>query len=696
MRFRSPWRASVSVGAGAFFALLMLGFASDASALSTGTLAGTVTDAGGPVAGARVLLVGANNNITATTTDGAGSFSLEAWPDTYRVGAFPPSGSSDEFSSVSGLVVAEGVGSTADIALAPTGPTHVSGSVSYPGHPPDAGVEVFLAQERFQAGTETGYRELTDEAGTWDAGNLPAGFYRVSYSAPRAGTDLQQEPESLGSDLVAIEGPRTALTKEVSGALPAATMEVSVTAAEGWPSPQGSVTIALVGGGVSGTVDFVKGHATVAGLPTGTFLLTAEDSEEDDRPGTATISVSEGKLSLTAIQLPPKPGLAGIAPSNEQTDLGWLNEQRTEWGLPAGVGSVPLWSQACASHDAYEAQNQKLEHGENAGLSGHSEGGQWGGEHGLIASNGTWSRTQNPWMDAPYHLEQLFAPRLIDVGLDGTANYQCEASVWGIRRPSAPAGVVYTFPGNGTTGVPPSEYAIEFTGTPNEVVGLPNLTGRQLIVWQESGGEEQPHGIDIESASLSSANGPVEIKTLRGNIGAFIIPVKALDPFTQYTATVELGPSENSEGRAVGGSETHSWSFTTGKPNPRGNWDEYPEEPVTRSRSVRITYGKGHVIVKGSGFEAGAILVRKKGSSKSPKKEKKASLGKVLARAQSGQPGTFVARFRWPKSRRIGFRVYQGDTWLNATYVPKHKKKHHKRHRHQKHHHGAKATRHAK
>jgi hypothetical protein len=154
---------------------------------------------------------------------------------------------------------------------------------------------------------------------------------------------------------------------------------------------------------------------------------------------------------------------------------------------------------------------------------------------------------------------------------------------------------------------------------------------------------------------------------------------------------VTLGAAGGHFGEAPVPPITHTWSFSTGKSNPLGNWTE-GEEPTSATRTekarqrVKASYARGHVIITGTGFEAGAVTVRKQQIAKRPGKKPK--LGKVLARARAGRPGRFVARFRWPRTRPVTVRVIQGKTSLAATYRPKGRRgkrpsrKHAKRPRH--------------
>src|SRR5262245_34739792 len=132
---------------------LLLVAAPGAVALSKGVLTGTVSDSHGPVAGAHVIATGEHNNVADVYTDANGHYTVEAWPDTYRVSAYPPAGSSEGFASTTGVTVAEGATTAANLLLpAERGSGHVAGNAFYADHSPDAGVEVALYEDRYESG----------------------------------------------------------------------------------------------------------------------------------------------------------------------------------------------------------------------------------------------------------------------------------------------------------------------------------------------------------------------------------------------------------------------------------------------------------------------------------------------------------------------------------------------------------------
>jgi hypothetical protein len=685
-------RLTRSLTATTLAAALLLVAAPGALALSKGVLTGSVSGSHGPVAGAHVIATGEHNNLAEVHTDASGHYTVEAWPDTYRVSAYPPPESSEGFASMAGVAVAEGATTAANLLLpAERGNGHVSGNAFYADHSPDAGVEVSVYEDRYESGRVNGVRVQTDENGNWDAGSLPAGLYTLSYFVLGGGPNLSS-PEShfIGSEAIVIEpGSNQFLSKELSGPKPLASLLVNVTAAEGWPAARGSIHIERAGGGASGDADFRNGSYRFPALPEGTYLLRASGGrDEDDGTETGQATVSDGHLSSVSIVLPANPVPSGTAAAREQEELSWLNAQRAQWGIPAGLTTVPLWSQACAAHDAYGAANHVLEHPEDPGKPGHSVGGQWAGEHSILAGGGGWSQGSNPWNDAPIHLNQLMTPSLSAVGIDDNhQGYQCVTTWPGMLR-SEPAGTIHTYPGDGTVGIPPAEMASESPTTPNKELGIPDLAGRQLFVY-EAGTENFNQGlgqINVLSASLTGPSGPVPVKVAddESSIGGFltgaiIVPVQPLAAYTTYRATVTLAPVTSFADVVTLPGVTHSWSFTTGRPNPNGNWDEGGESSRTRSkrrsprRSVRASYRHGHVIVVGRRFDPGPVTIRRKVLLRRERKQD----GRLLARAHANAKGVFRARIAWPR-KHLAFRVYQGGRTTFGIFDPGPSRPHHR------------------
>ena len=686
MTGRTAITATVQAGRAPLGAVLAVAFlfcllASPAHGLTQGTVKGVVTSPGGsPVPGATVVVLGENGNRREATTAGDGSYSVMTWPDTYRVSALPPRDSNSSFTSKTGVVLGDGATVTVDLALSSDlSAAHVSGNASYPDHSPNAGVEVQVL-EAFRYGLIWSATVLTDEDGNWDVGSLAPGIYDVSYVVNISdGTPSKRTRVTVGRETIFAEPGQTyALSTTLEGPKPEGLIKARVRAAEGWEIDS-TVTMHFADGSTQ-LGGAYEDQPAVLYAPTGTYALEAEKPAFDlmDDGATTPVTVSNGRITNVTIQLPPLGLPAGIEAQREQTLLTWLNAQRARWGLPAGIVSVPLWSRGCAAHDAFGARHTRLEHEEIPGWPGFSPGGHWAGTHAVLAVGNGWGAQTNPWMDAPFHLVQLFAPWLVKTGLDDSHNYQCATTWPGMDWKRAAPGTVWTFPGDGTAGFPPVEYAAEKPTTPNEILGLPDLTGRQLFVFEQ--GEQRRVGSSaaIVSASLSSPSGPAQVKWLSQGVGGgIVIPVKPLKPFTKYTANVTFAPIVDREDEVIVPQKRHTWSFTTGHNNPGGFWGEKPRGK-TRSRLrriVRVSYRGTAVVVRGSRFKKGPVVIRRKTLLKRLRKQN----GRVMARSRANAKGKFVARIRWPKRKRLALRVYQGGRATFGLYNPPKKKQKRKR-----------------
>lgn len=109
-------------------------------------------------------------------------------------------------------------------------------------------------------------------------------------------------------------------------------------------------------------------------------------------------------------------------------------------------------------------------------------------------------------------------------------------------------------------------------------------------------------------------------------------------------------------------------------------------------------YGADPSSWQGMGFEPGAVAVhmrtRKKAGRRGRRKAKNSKeVGRILARATARPSGRFIARFRWPKARRLAMLVVQGKHRLAVSYAPRirvrhHVRKDHHRRYHKRHWHG--------
>jgi len=458
-------------------------------------------------------------------------------------------------------------------------------------------------------GTVPVYEAITNAQGEWSYGSIPAGEYSVAMIVVEAdGTNDTrlskivelQEGEALSLGTLTIGAPAVSEARTHSEILAEGTLMVQTKTAEGLPANDAVLTIdGEESGGTFMTP--LDGFFTLP-LRNGPVTVSATDTPPDSASqvsATAHGVVVAGSTTAIELVLPSVPPLAvpaGVEPSYSERDLTYLNAERARWGLPAGVTLDLNWSQACAAHDLYMADNHVVEHPEDSSLPGASPGGAWAGLSSILAGGPDWLPEANPWEDAPIHLDQLYTPDLAVVGIDESRERTCTTTWPGIGPPRQPAGTITTYPGEGAGGFPPSEQARELPFVPGKFVGLPEgtVTGRELFVYEERGtcGLFCPSQVApaIESASLSGPQGPVEVRSVSGDTpeigsylsGAIVIPVKPLAPNATYTAEVTLAAYGDLP------AEHHRWAFRTGPPNAYGEW---PGRPVHASSEPSAVSG---------------------------------------------------------------------------------------------------------
>lgn len=225
-----------------------------------------------------------------------------------------------------------------------------------------------------------------------------------------------------------------------------------------------------------------------------------------------------------------------------------LSQQREANGIPAGLVERPDWSAACAKHNYYGAQTGELRHSEDPSSPYYSAEGDWAAENSVLASGSSWSQG-NPWEEAPIHLIQLLAPQLSEMGAAENDNHNCATTWPGYHRPE-PAGLTaYSYPGNGVSGVVPTERASESPSVPGDQVGLPQgtATGRYLLAYLA--GIDPSNAPDVTvTATLSDSDGAVDLRVVDSTNeetsgympqpSAFLIPAQPLKPQTAYQADV--------------------------------------------------------------------------------------------------------------------------------------------------------------
>lgn len=226
-----------------------------------------------------------------------------------------------------------------------------------------------------------------------------------------------------------------------------------------------------------------------------------------------------------------------------------LSQQREANGIPGGLVERPEWSADCARHNYYGAQTGELRHSEDPSSPFYSAEGNWAAENSVLASGSSWSRG-NPWEEAPIHLIQMLAPPLSEMGAAENDNHNCATTWPGYRRPEPTSLTAYSYPGNGVSGVVPSERASESPFVPGDQVGLPEgtTTGRYLLVYLSGLDPSDAPDVTV-TAALSDDNGAVDLRVVDSTneeIGgympqpsAFLIPAQPLKPQTAYQADVK-------------------------------------------------------------------------------------------------------------------------------------------------------------
>lgn len=224
-----------------------------------------------------------------------------------------------------------------------------------------------------------------------------------------------------------------------------------------------------------------------------------------------------------------------------------LNAQRTANGIPAGIVENANWSADCEAHDHWEQLNHVFGHSETPGTPGYTAGGLLAAENSVLTEGIYWTHS-DPYDTAPFHLFQLLAPRLAVAGAADAYDHDCVTTLLGDTRAAPASSVAYSYPGNGRTGVAPSEFADELPTTPAAELGLGNrVTGPNLFVYFD-GPWANGAPAQVTAATLTGTQGVVAIRyldnTTAGGLpgiyptGAILVPVKPLRPGTKYQVAV--------------------------------------------------------------------------------------------------------------------------------------------------------------
>ena len=266
-----------------------------------------------------------------------------------------------------------------------------------------------------------------------------------------------------------------------------------------------------------------------------------------------------GALVLASLGLAAAPTSAAATPPADQ--IAALNAQREANGIPGGIVEVPEWSEGCRLHMAYIAANGgTLTHEEVRSNPGYTkEGDEIARRAVLTPLDAAFNAQGNAFEFAPLHLMQVLSPMLSRMGVWGG----CATTIAGYER-KAENPALYTYPGDGATGVYAAERAMELPFVPGDFVGLPQgtVTGPHIYLLA--------HGTNpgrIASAALTGPSGPVEIRAvdnategLSGYLapGGIIIPVAPLAP-GPYRVTATFEPRG-------GAPLSRTWGFATAMP----------------------------------------------------------------------------------------------------------------------------------
>lgn len=243
-----------------------------------------------------------------------------------------------------------------------------------------------------------------------------------------------------------------------------------------------------------------------------------------------------------------------------------LNAQRKQNGIPAGITQNDTWSKDCLKHDKWMGRNGTVSHYEDPGSPGYTKGGAWAAANSVLAA-GVYpfdKPEDDPYLDAPYHLEQILHPRLDEMGAAWIGYFDCETTFPGYKRHHPRKDKTWSYPGRRGS-ISWFENAQEVGGVPGDSVGLPQgtYTGPNLIVYWD--GPQKPAPLDhVEKASLTGPGGAkVATRVVDDRNGTalpgtgFVIPVHPLEPSTTYRARVKFA------GRGAGRTVKRSWTFTT-------------------------------------------------------------------------------------------------------------------------------------
>lgn len=240
-------------------------------------------------------------------------------------------------------------------------------------------------------------------------------------------------------------------------------------------------------------------------------------------------------------------------PSEQAVDF--LNQQRATNGIPGDLRADPNLALGCRQHNNYMRAADAFGHGEDPSSPFYTPEGAreppFGGNAEVLAwGDGYGADGRNPWEWAPIHLYLMLHPENTEAGYDASGGYTCMRA--GGRRTGTDGSTAppsfFSYPGPGSQGIYPDEYAAEWPYTPQQVVGIAEgaVTGTNILFF--SLGTE---GLKAESFSLSGPAGPVAARmvdeTTSNEVGSggwfsgggVLVPEQPLAEHTTYAVSIK-------------------------------------------------------------------------------------------------------------------------------------------------------------
>lgn len=300
-------------------------------------------------------------------------------------------------------------------------------------------------------------------------------------------------------------------------------------------------------------------------------------------------------------------GSASAAVSSERA-VGFLNQQRAANGIPGDLVNRPDWADGCAKHNRYQSLTEDWGHEENPASPHYTREGDQAAQSSVLSFSGGYSAAgDNPWEWAPIHLYIMLKPGLTAAGYDHSGSFACMRMYGAPERSEPLFPQFYSYPGPGTTGIYPDEYAAEWPYTPQQLVGISEgaVTGTNILLFSLG-----TRGLDAASFSLVGPAGPVAARMVDENTqnevgngswfagGGVMVPEQPLAKHTTYSVSVtwrnlafgqsQGGEEEGEESDPLAGVEffEQKFSFTTGALSQRGRENLHRPTPDLRLRRV--------------------------------------------------------------------------------------------------------------